>query len=551
MIGIPDGVLTDPQVPLAIDAAIAPGTTLGGRYQVRRRLGVGGMGSVWCVHDNRTDEDVALKVLPPQAGTDALTRFRREVTLARRIAHPNVCRVFDLGDPGGLHVLTMELIEGESLRSRLARGPLPWIEARRVIEDLLAGLAAVHAAGVVHRDVKPENILIAASGRAVFVDFGLAWAPTTQAATAPEVGTPQYMAPEQLSGGAVDARSDVFAAGIAIQEILDGRPPFEGATAALVTSAILRDPPRPLEGKGVPADVRAAVAQVIARALGHDREDRQADAGELREEWLAALAGASASVAAPRAGARIGFVSRAGAAALALIGATVAITLAVTRQRESLAGSTDRSGAHEPGGPGPGPAPALDPLASDFAKPPSFVIVPPWEAGRAHTIVQAYGTYQHQNTNSTERVNDFHALDFDLELDEAVFPVADGTVIYAGPATGGWEGFGNIVVLEHAVGTTSYQSLYAHLHRVVDVRGPVSTSTVIGRAGRSGSGTSRVALHLAIYRGASFAADDPNGIGPYGGETVLPEPFASCTKSGAPCAHLVTGDVLVRVPNPP
>src|SRR5689334_768875 len=156
----PNGVSTDPRVPLEIDAAIAPGLIVGGRYQVERRLGVGGMGSVWRVHDNCTDEDVALKVLPPQAGIDALTRFRREVTLARRIAHPNVCRVFDLGDPGGLHVLTMELIEGESLRTRLVRGPLPWIEARRLIDDLLAGLAAVHAAGVVHRDIKPENILI-------------------------------------------------------------------------------------------------------------------------------------------------------------------------------------------------------------------------------------------------------------------------------------------------------------------------------------------------------------------------------------------------------
>jgi serine/threonine-protein kinase len=425
MVSIPDGVLTDPQMPLPLDAAIASGTILGDRYQVRRRLGVGGMGSVWCVHDNRTDEEVALKVLPPQAGTDALTRFRREVTLARRIAHPNVCRVFDLGDPSGLRVLTMELIEGESLRSRLARGPLPWTEARRVIEDLLAGLAAVHAAGVVHRDIKPENILIAASGRAVIVDFGLAWAPTTQAATAPEVGTPQYMAPEQLSGGAVDARSDVFAAGIAIQEILDGRPPFEGATAALVASAILRDPPRPLEGKQVPAGVRAAVAQVIARALGHDRETRQADAGELRKEWLAALEGVPAPAATPRAGARTGVVIGTGLAALGLVGATAAITMAVTRQEASLAGSTTMTLATEPGR-GAVTAPALDPLEDNFAKPPSFVIVPPWEAGRSHTILQAYGTCQHQNTNSTERSNDFHALDFDLELDEAVYPIADG-----------------------------------------------------------------------------------------------------------------------------
>jgi serine/threonine-protein kinase len=326
---------TDPQAPLAIDAAIAPRATLGGRYQVRERIGGGGMGSVWRVHDERTGEDVALKVLPPRAGADALARFRREVTLARRIAHPNVCRVFDLGDPDGLHVLTMELIEGESLRARLARGSLPWPEARRLIDDLLAGLAAVHAAGVVHRDIKPENILIASGVRAVVVDFGLAWAPATQATTAPEVGTPQYMAPEQLAGESVDARSDVFAAGLLIHEILDGRPPFEGATTALVASAILRDPPRPLEGKDLPAGVRAAVAQVVARSLGRDRSTRQADAGELHSEWLAATAGA------PAAGlrARWGVAIAVGVATLALIGAVAALVIvARAGDRDGLVG---------------------------------------------------------------------------------------------------------------------------------------------------------------------------------------------------------------------
>src|SRR5262249_33403125 len=146
MLDVPDAFSTDPRTPPGIDAAIVPGLTIGGRYEVQRRLGGGGTGSGGCVHDRRTNEDGALKVLSPQAGTQPRPRFRREVTLARRIAHPNVCRVFDLGDPGDLYVLTMELIEGESLRARLARNPLPWSEARRVIDDLLAGLTAVHAA---------------------------------------------------------------------------------------------------------------------------------------------------------------------------------------------------------------------------------------------------------------------------------------------------------------------------------------------------------------------------------------------------------------------
>jgi murein DD-endopeptidase MepM/ murein hydrolase activator NlpD len=537
MVGGLDEDLTDPQTPRAIDAAIAPGTTLGGRYHVRRRLGGGGMGSVWCVHDERTGEDVALKVLPPRAGADALTRFRREVTLARRIAHPNVCRVFDLGDPGGLHVLTMELIEGESLRARLGRGPLPWAEAGRLIDDLLAGLAAVHADGVVHRDIKPENILIAADGRAVIVDFGLAWAPRTQIATAPDIGTPQYMAPEQLSGGAVDPRSDVFAAAMVIQEI-------EGATVALVSSAILRDPPRPLEGKDVPAGVRAAVAKVIARALGRDPATRQANAGELRQEWLAALPGAPA----PSAGSWTGVMIGAGVSAVALVGATAAITLlASSRQGEPARGAPTTASAGRPGS-NPGVAAEPDPMEHDFAKAPSFVIVPPWAPGVSHTILQAYGTYQHQNTNSRSHVNDFHALDFDLAPGEPVYPVADGTVIYAGPATSAWDGFGNIVLLDHVVGSTHYQSLYAHLSSVPGISGAVSTSTMIGRAGKTGTSPNRVELHLSIYRDARFADADPNGKGPYGGKTVMPEPFASCTKSGGGCEKLAAGDVLAKAP---
>jgi len=542
-----DGDLTDPQAPPEIDAAIAPGTVLGGRYRVRRRIGSGGMGSVWCVHDEGTGEDVALKVLPPQAGTAAFTRFRREVTLARRIAHLNVCRVFDLGDANGLHVLTMELIEGESLRVRLARGPLSWAEARRLIDDLLAGLAAVHAAGVVHRDIKPENILIAADGRAAIVDFGLAWAPITQIATAPEVGTPHYMAPEQLSGGAVDPHSDVFAAGMVIQEILDGRPPFEGATVALVSTAILRDPPRPLEGKVVPAGVHAAVARVIARALGRDPATRQADAGELRQAWHAALAG----VPARRARARMGVAIGGGIVVVALIGATAEVTLVVSSRRgELLAGSPRMTSAVEPSR-NPGAHLVPDPLSDAAVKQPSFVIVPPWAAGRSHTILQAYGTYQHQNTNSTERSNDFHAVDFDLGLGEPVYPVADGTVIYAGPATGGWEGYGTIVFLDHEVGSVHYQSLYAHLASVASVSGPVATSTMIGRAGGTGTGTSRVELHLAIYRGASFTTTDPNGVGPYAGEAVIPEPFVGCTKHGGVCETFVVGDVLLKASSSP
>jgi len=518
---------TDPRAPRAIDAAITAGTVLGGRYELVRRIGGGSMGAVWRVHDLRADEDIALKVLPPRASAEALARFRREVTLARRIAHPNVCRVFDLGDPDGLHVLTMELITGENLRARLVRGPLAWPEAKALIADILAGLAAVHAAGVVHRDIKPENIVVAADGRAVIVDFGLACTPAIDVATVPEVGTPQYMAPEQLAGEAVDPRSDVFAAGIAIQEILDGRPPFEGATAALVSSAILRDRPRPLEGRAVPDELRPAVAQVLARALGRDRATRPADAGELRRDWLAAIAGARSRRPHRRRGVTLGVA----AGALALLGGATVIELVAHGHHEAAARAHARSVAgHTPRG-------------GAIAKPPTLVIEPPWAAGASHTIVQGYDTLQHQNTSSASHSNDYYALDFDLAPDEPVYPIAAGSVVYAGPAIGGWAGYGTIVLLDHVVDGAHCQSLYAHLASVAELGDSVSTTTILGRAGHSG--TSRVELHLAIYCGASLARTTV-GTGPYGGVAVVPEPFASCTRGGGACTDLAAGDTLVR-----
>ena len=149
-----------------------------------------------------------------------------------------------------------------------------------------------------------------------------------------------------------------------------------------------------------------------------------------------------------------------------------------------------------------------------------FPIVPPWRAGASHTVLQAYGTYEHQNTNSTRSTNDFHALDFDLALGEAVYPIADGTILYAGSTSGGWAGYGNIVFIDHAVNGEHYQSLYAHLSSIADVRGAVSTTTQIGRAGATG--TWRVWLHLAIYHGADFSPF-VGATGPFGGVAVLPE----------------------------
>jgi len=188
------------------------------------------------------------------------------------------------------------------------------------------------------------------------------------------------------------------------------------------------------------------------------------------------------------------------------------------------------------------------PVAGAFAKPAGFVIVPPWAAGVSHSILQTYGTGLHVNTNSTSRSNDYYALDLGLAANEAVYPIAPGTVIYAGAATGGWSGYGNIVVLNHVVGGVNFQSLYAHLTSVAVASGSVSTSTLIGRAGNTG--TMQVHLHLAIYRAANFQ-NAAAGKGPYGGNAVVPEAFSSCTRNGGSCENLAVGNVLVKTSAPP
>ena len=183
------------------------------------------------------------------------------------------------------------------------------------------------------------------------------------------------------------------------------------------------------------------------------------------------------------------------------------------------------------------------PTTGAVAKPSTFTIVPPWGNGVSHTIWQAYGTNLHRNTNSTSNSNDYYALDLNLVLNEAVYPIADGTVIYAGPALGGWASYGNIVFLNHVVGGVNYQSLYAHLASVAVSSGSVSTSTLIGRAGNSG--TTDVHLHLAVYKQASFY-NTTSARGPYGGNAVVPEAFASCTRNGGSCENLGVGNVLAK-----
>jgi serine/threonine-protein kinase len=208
-------------------SGLAIGAVFAERYEIVGPLGRGGMGAVYRARDLALGEDIALKLLAGKASVDvsALLRFRQEVKLARRVTHPNVARVFDIGESGGAVYLTMELVEGETLRQRLVRlGPLGLERAVPILRAVGEGLRAAHAAGVVHRDLKPANVLIDRAERVVLTDFGIARSlEEASELTVGVVGTPSYMAPEQVYQGAIDARTDVYALGVLVHEVVTGR----------------------------------------------------------------------------------------------------------------------------------------------------------------------------------------------------------------------------------------------------------------------------------------------------------------------------------------
>ena len=289
-------------------SSIEAAKLVAGRYEILGLLGTGGMGSVYRARDVELDEVVALKVLRRElvAAPGMLDRFRREVKLARRVTHKNVARAHDIGEHDGEKFLTMELIEGESLAKVLTRGRL---SARRAIElanMLCEGLSAAHDAGVVHRDLKPDNVILAPDGRAVITDFGIARAVEPGAASRTQglpLGTPVYMAPEQVEGRSdVDARADLYALGVMLFELFTGEVPFSGDSPYAVAAARLVLPPPDPRAKGVPD----AVAEIILRCLERKPADRYASAREV-ETALQSLTiedGPASSIASPPATAR-------------------------------------------------------------------------------------------------------------------------------------------------------------------------------------------------------------------------------------------------------
>lgn len=208
----------------------APGTILAQRYRVAGRIGRGGMGEVYRAYDLILEQDVALKFLPPgfTSTPSALDRFRGEVRLARQVSHPNVCRVYDIGEIEDAPFLSMEYVDGEDLASLLRRiGRLPADKALDIARRLCAGLSAAHERGVLHRDLKPANIMIDGRGEVLITDFGLAALAGSVAGPEARQGTPAYQAPEQLAGLEATVRSDIYALGLVLYEIFTGRRAFE------------------------------------------------------------------------------------------------------------------------------------------------------------------------------------------------------------------------------------------------------------------------------------------------------------------------------------
>jgi eukaryotic-like serine/threonine-protein kinase len=279
---------------------LAPGTRFG-PYEIIEHLGSGGMGAVYRARDTRLDRSVAIKVLGRQS-PDLRERMAREARAISNVSHPNICALYDLGSEDGIDYLVMEYLEGETLASRLDRGPLPLGQAMRHGAEIASALDVAHRAGIVHRDLKPANIMLTRSG-ARLLDFGLAKniepatmepigsdaqtirRPLTEAGMV--VGTPQYMSPEQLQGKVVDERSDLFGFGCVLYEMITGQRPFDDGERKSVITAILTH--QPAAPSSINSEIPVAVDRVVSRCLEKEPGDRWQSARDLAYElgWLA------------------------------------------------------------------------------------------------------------------------------------------------------------------------------------------------------------------------------------------------------------------------
>jgi eukaryotic-like serine/threonine-protein kinase len=255
------------------------------RYQILKELGRGGMGIVFQAYDKQLKEQVAIKVLSPllSGDPDALERLKREVSSARRVTHSNVIRIHDISEHNGLHYISMEFFEGGSLKDYIKKtGTLSLMQALNIALQICDGLDAAHRQGVIHRDLKSQNIIIGSSNHVKIIDFGLARSENLEGLTVTGLimGTPEYMAPEQVAGKTVDERADIYSLGIILYEMFTGRVPFTGESAIAVGFKQLKeDPTKPRE---INPQIPVEVENVILRALEKNPLSRFSSVAELK-----------------------------------------------------------------------------------------------------------------------------------------------------------------------------------------------------------------------------------------------------------------------------
>ena len=248
-----------------------------GPYEIRTKLGEGGMGAVYKAYDPSLEREVAVKILPPEFARDRsyIQRFEREARALARLRHPNLVHIYAVGQEDGIHYFAMEFIEGETLSDYLRRrGRLPQEEALRLASQVLSALHAIHRLGITHRDIKASNIMIDRDGRAVLMDFGLMKDRSQEGLTTvgAVLGTPEYMSPEQAEGAEVTPLSDIYSFGVLIYEMLAGRLPFLGTSVIAVLKAHLEEPPPNLAK--IRPDIPAGLVRIVHRALAKKPQDR-------------------------------------------------------------------------------------------------------------------------------------------------------------------------------------------------------------------------------------------------------------------------------------
>jgi len=267
-----------------------------GQYKILAPIGEGGMGMVYRAHDTLLNREVAVKVLPPELARDHefVSRFRREAETAAGLDHPHIVAIYNIGEQDGVHYLAMRLLEGRPLNQILKHsGALPPERALHITEQVARALDYAHARGVIHRDVKPANIMVGADEHVTLMDFGIAKAMSGSrlTRTGTMIGTPEYMAPEQFTGEQVDLHADIYALGVVLYEMLTGRVPFTGETPVSISHAHVYQTPAPPRQHN--AQIPPAVEQVVLRALGKRPEARYSNAGALADALRAALHGGS------------------------------------------------------------------------------------------------------------------------------------------------------------------------------------------------------------------------------------------------------------------